>query len=315
MDYDRNVTPPTSRSRFVRILVETWDRFSEHGDLLAASIAFFTLLSFAPLVVIALSLASIWVDRAYLRSVLVGRLSDVASADIADFVVRLTDAAEQESSGLGTIIAAVVLLWAASRLFIQVQDALNMIWGVRSVPFVSARDAVQRLLVKRLISFAMVMGCGALLLSMLIVQALLSTVGHIVGRAVGLPSALPTAVSDPVLFFALLFTVFAALYRILPDVRILWRDVVIGALFTATLVIAGTLLLGVYLTRIAPSWLQGAAGALAAFMVWVYYLAQVFLLGASFTRAWSCSAGHAIEPEEHAQLAPELAPTSGAGAS
>jgi membrane protein len=123
-----------------------------------------------------------------------------------------------------------------------------------------------------------------LLLSMLIVQAVLAMIGAAASRSLGVELAV---FGPPILFFTLLTLLFALMYRVLPDTSVRFREVWVGAATTSALVLLGTWLLGLYLTKIAPAWLQGAAGAIAAFMVWIYYLAQVFLLGASFTRAWA----------------------------
>jgi membrane protein len=276
------------RSVIVRLASDTWERFSAHGDMLAASISFFALLSLAPLAVIAVWVASLIIDRTYIQSVLVTRLEAVTSTEIAGVIVRLMDAAERQSSGVGAVIAGLLLLLAASRLFLQIEDALNLIWRVEDTSSAGARALVRRVLSKRLVSFAMVLGCGGLLLSALIAQALFTYAGDTLERLFGWQATLPSTLFQPLLLWTCLFVACALVYRVLPDVRIRWRDVAIGALLTSALVLAGTALLGLYLTRIAPAWLQGAAGALAAFMLWVYYLAQVFLLGAAFTRAWSC---------------------------
>ena len=270
--------------RTLRLVVDAYDRYDRHGDLLAGSLAFFALLSLAPLIVIAISVASLLVDREQVRSGLINGLGDFASADIVQQLVQLVDAIQFEQSGVGAVIAGFLLLFAASRLFIQVEDALNLIWGVQSQPAANTRERVQRLIVKRLVSFAMVLACGVLLLSMLVVQAALAVIGAAASRALGVELAV---IAPPLLFLVLLTLLLALIYRVLPDTEIHFADVWVGAATTAVLILAGTFLLGLYLTKIAPGWLQGAAGALAAFMVWIYYLAQVFLLGAAFTRTWA----------------------------
>lgn len=280
----------------VRVFADAWDRFTKHGDMLAGSLAFFGLLSLAPLAVIAITVASVLVERDRVREALISGARDMASSQIVDEVVKLIDAVEQQKTGVGALIAAFLLLWAASKLFMQIEEALNLIWGVETKAVLSARETVQRLVMKRLISFAMVIVCGVLLLSMLIVQALLVMIGEVASRTLGVELA---AFGPPMVFFALLTSLFALMYRVLPDTEIQFREVWVGATTTSVLVLLGTWLLGLYLTRIAPAWLQGAAGAIAAFLVWTYYLAQVFLLGASFTRAWAVrERGDARKPIE-----------------
>lgn len=279
----------------LRVFADAWDRFNKHGDMLAGSLAFFGLLSLAPLVVIAISVASVLVERGRARQALIAGVRDFASPDIAAQLVQLMDAIDQQQSGVGAVIAAFFLLWAASRLFMQVEEALNLIWGVETKVVLGARQIVQKLVMKRLISFAMVIACGGLLLSMLVVQAVLAMIGAAASQAFGVELAM---LGPPVVFFSLLTLLFAVMYRVLPDTEVRFREVWVGAATTSVLVLLGTWLLGLYLTKIAPAWLQGAAGALAAFMVWIYYLAQVFLLGAAFTRAWAVRERHETRKQE-----------------
>lgn len=288
------------RPRWLTFIIDTWERFDRHGDLLAAAISFYTLLSLAPLVVIAVAVASLIIDRGEARARLLAGVRDLTSPELTETVAQLTDGAHQQGTGLAALLASVMLLWAASRLFLQIQEALNLIWGVRTKDAESTREMIWRLVTKRLISFAMVIGCGALLLSTLIAQALLATLGDAIERYLGLGSI---TVSPWIFFFGLSFVLFATVYRVLPDARVRWRDVWVGAAATSVLLLGGTALLGLYLTRIAPAWLQGAAGSLAAFLLWAYYLAQVFLLGASFTRTWSVRKGQALIPEPMAEVA------------
>lgn len=275
---------PPALSRTFRLLVDAYERYDRHGSLLAGSLAFFALLSLAPLLVIAISVASLLVERDQVRSTFIQALRDVASPDIARQIVELVDAVEQQGSSLGAVIAGLVLLIAASRLFIQVEDALNLIWGVPPRSGGTTGQRIKAVVIKRLISFAMVLACGVLLISLLLVQAVLAVVGSAVSQVIGLEL---TVLGPPLVFLVLLTLLFALIYRVLPDTDIRFGDVWVGAAVTSLLVLLGTWLLGLYLTQIAPGWLQGAAGALAAFMIWIYYLAQVSLFGAAFTRAWT----------------------------
>jgi len=279
----------TLLTRLFRLVTEAIQRFGRHGDLLAGSLAFFALLSIAPLAVIAISVASLIVEREHVRESLSGALQNVASPQISSQLLELVDAVDMQRSGLGSVLAALLLLLAASRLFTQVEQALNLIWDVKADPASSTRERVQRLIVKRLVSFAMVIACGLLLLSMLVAQAMLVVIGAAASQALSVELAV---FGPPLVFFFLLTLLFALIYRVLPDTDVQFGDVWVGAATTAVLVLLGTWLLGLYLTKIAPEWLQGAAGAVAAFMVWAYYLAQVFLFGASFTRSWALSEWH-----------------------
>jgi membrane protein len=291
--------------RWIELGRDTWKRFGAYGDVLAAAISFYTMLSIAPLVVIAVTVAGLVYDPGRARGAFLHGLEKITSADVAATLLRMLEAAGRSNSKLAGIFALVVLLWAASRAFLQIQDALNMTWGVRVAEDNSARALVTRYAAKRLLSFLMVIACGGMLLLTLTVQSLLAVFERLLQR-VGLLSDLSRplvlATHEFVIPLLLLTLMLALIYRVLPDVRLKWRDVLVGAVLTAALLMLGTWLLALLLGRLSPAWLQGAVGSIAVFMVWTYYLAQVFLFGAAFTRVWSHRDGAAIEPEPYAEL-------------
>jgi membrane protein len=287
-----------------RLLYDTWNRYSEHGDMLAAAVAFYSLLSIAPLSVVAVTVAGLVFERSEVRDTLFSTVEEASNTDVAKVVIDLLDAAERGGGRVAAALALGLLAWAASRLFLELQEALNLMWGVRVKSARSARETMRRIAIKRAISFAMVLGSGMLLLALLVLQTLMAGVGGVVARVVRTEEAVNIFgfVQQIGVSFALLTLICAVVYRVLPDARIRWRDVWFGAAMTALLVLIGTALLGLYLSRIAPAWLQGAIGSIAVFMIWTYYVAQVFLVGAAFTREWACRSGDGITPEPHAEL-------------
>jgi membrane protein len=294
--------------RLFTIATQSWERYdNDHGDLLAAAISFYSLLSLAPLGVVALTVAGIVFDRQQARTALLDSVKRFASEDIARLLLRQLDAAEQSSGRVAAVIALLTLCWAASRLFVQLQESLNLMWGVRVRDAKNKRETIERYVLQRLLSFAMVMGSGMLLLCLLVLQTLLNDVSGLLGKLAHTPlfSGAVGIAQQTVVPLALLSLICAIIYRVLPDARIHWRDVWAGALLTATLILLGTWLLGLYLTRIAPVWLQGAVGSIALFMIWTYYLAQVFLFGAAFTRVWAGRTGDSIRPAAYAELRPD----------
>jgi len=299
----------STATRWFRLGQATWTRYSEHGDLLAAAISFYALLSVAPLAVIAVGVAGAAFGRSEARAQLISGLRSATNADVAQTMNTLLDAAQKTGAKLAAVIALVMLFWAASRFFLQIQEAINLIWGVR-VSQSSRRELIRRLALKRLLSFAMVLGCGALLLGTLALHAVLAALQNAMAHLIALPAPL-VALQDLLVTWGLLTALFAGIYRMLPDVSIRWADVWVGAALTALLMLLGTWLLGLYLGRIAPSWLQGAIGSLAVFMVWTNYLTQIFLFGVAFTRTWSCRHGEAVAPEPHAELVPDRASPRG----
>ena len=301
-------------ARVWAVVSDTWSRYNRgHGGLLAAAVAFYSLLSLAPLIVIAVTVAGLVFDADQVRAALLNRVENAANADVANVLVRLLHAADKGGGRVAAVVALLTLLWAASRLFLELQEALNIMWGVRVKQAGSTRESIKRTAAKRLISFGMVLGSGTLLLATVLLQTLVAGIGSFIQRylhieriADALGSAEQVGVSLSVLLVS-----FAVIYRVLPDAHIRWRDVWIGAGLTAVLVLTGTWLLGLYLSHIAPAWLQGALGSIAVFMIWTFYLAQVFLLGSAFTRVWACRGGGRVRPEAHAELLPESSDEQG----
>jgi len=279
----------TAHARHLSLLSDTWDRFAKHSDLVSAATSFYALVSVAPLFVVAIGLAGLVFERGAARARLLQGLRRVASPEITALVRRFLESAELQNSHVTTVVAIALLVWGASRFFVQIQDALNLMWGVRPPPDESFRETLRRVAIKRLLSVGMVVGCGVLLLATLALQALSSAAGTVLedlGAAMQIPPAL-LAIQQALVSFALMTAVFAMVYRMLPDTDVRWRDVWIGAAMTAMLTLAGTWVLGKVMGLIAPAWLQGALGSVAAFVLWTYYAAQVFFFGAAFTRTWS----------------------------
>ncbi len=261
------------------------------------------LLSVAPLFVIVVSVAGLLFDRAEARAALARTLHGIVSDDAVSVVTHALEAMQHHDTRVATLIATLMLLWAASGLFVEMQTGLNMIWGV--TPSASTfREHVRYFALKRSTSLAMVIGCGALLLASLVLHTVLTALGGLALKLVA-GSALPPAImlaQEDTLSLALLTVLFAMIFRVLPDAHVSFRDVGIGALLTAVLTLAGTRLLGYYFTNVAPLRLNSAVGSLSAFMLWTYYLARVIFFGAAFTRVWAVRGGRSVVPNKHAQL-------------
>lgn len=292
--------------RFWKLITDTYDRYDDqHGDLLAAAFSFYSLLSIAPLAVIVVTVAGLFVDPDDARRALLSGVERASSREITEVLVRGIEAAQSQRVGIGAAIALLLLLWAASRLFIVLQEALNTIWGVQPKPAGSVLRSLRRVALKRLVSFAMVIGCGALLLASLVLQTTMTSVSTRLLAALGLSGLHGGLAFAQQLGLSLLAlsVAFALMFRLLPDAEVPWRSAWTGGIVTAVMVLLGTALLSLYLSRIAPNWLQGAVGSIAAFVIWSNYLAQVFLLGAALTRVRATSHGEALAPEPHAELA------------
>lgn len=221
------------------------------------------------------------IGRRAARGEVIGWATQTLGPGAATFIGEVVDLGNNGSS-FATIAGVVSLLYGATVAFGALQDALNLVWEVAP----PERGYIKQFFFKRLVSFVAVMMVGVLLLVSLLTDTIISAAGKFI------PQALPATefllqVTNFALTAALVLVLFALLYRILPDVRVHWRDVWTGATITALLFSAGKMLIGLYLGRTSPTSPFGAAGSVVLFLLWVYYSAQIFLFGAEFTEVFA----------------------------
>ncbi|HEY7387906.1 MAG TPA: YihY/virulence factor BrkB family protein [Bryobacteraceae bacterium] len=249
---------------------------------LAAALAFYTMLSLAPLLVISVAIAGFVLGRQAALSQIVLHIQHLAGPAAAKGVQAII---EQIKSGhsrqIATITGAFVLLFGASGVFSELRDSLNRVWRT-TTPEHGWKDIIRN----HLFAFLLVLAAGLLLLVSLLTSAFLAIAGKHFAGMLPLPSPF-LQFANFIATAAMATLLFALLYRYLPDVRIKWFDVWIGAAITALLFTVGKLLIGFYLGRVTVGSPYGAAGSLVVFLVWIYYSAQVFFLGAEFTRIFS----------------------------
>ena len=264
---------------------------------LGAALAFYTLFSIAPVVVIAVAIAgSAFGTEAALREFL-HEVRGVAGPQVAGAIGDIAHRARNGSTSVfATVISVVALLIGATTVFAQLQDALNHIWGVKP----KEGKPLLAMLKDRFWSFTVVLGIGFLLLVSLVFTATLAALANWLSA-----SALPGGlllwwVLSVVVSFALTTLLFALIYKMLPDVNLAWGDVWVGAAVTAALFTAGKHLIGLYLGE--STWISvyGAAGSLVVVLLWVYYSSQLLLLGSEFTRAYANRTGKGVAPTEDA---------------
>jgi membrane protein len=250
---------------------------------LAAALAYYTLVSLAPLVIFAIRLAGVFFGRDAARDELVAQFDRLVGPVGAQAVAALIDAAPPPGTGhWATLLGVATLVFGASGVFAQLQDAFNTIWEVQPRP---GRGPI-RWLRRRLVSFTMVVGTGFLLLVSLLVSAALAAAGRFVGGLLPAAASFWQGVTGAVVFAATA-VLFAAIFRLVPDVRVRWRDVWPAAVVTAALFGLGREAIGLYLGHSALASSYGAAASLLAVVLWVYYSAQVLFLGAEFTQVFA----------------------------
>jgi len=264
---------------------------------LAASLAFYTVFSLAPILLLSVAVAGIVFGEDTAARQLIAQVEALAGA-AGGRVVRdmVTSLQSTERGWVAAIVGVVSLLIGSTVVFAELQSALNKIWDVRADP---SRGVLLDLVRKRLLSFVIVIGVGFLLLVSLVADAVLA------GARELLEDRMPLfpwfwQMGNQAVFLALTTGLFMLIYKILPDVKIGWRDVAIGALVTAVLFSIGKRLIGLYLGHMSVGSAYGAAGSFVVFLVWIYYTALVSFFGAEFTQVYARRMGAGIRPEENA---------------
>ena len=265
---------------------------------LGAALAYYTVFSLAPLILVLLAIVGVLFrdDPAGARDKITQQMSYFLDPSAVQVVQNIAQTASQPGkSTIATIIGIALALFGASGVFGQLQDALNTIWGVKAKPGLG----IWGFLRARFLSFAMVAGICFLLLVSLAIEAILKAFSQYVQSV--LPGGIVIAVTVYLVFdFAVVVLLFAMIFKLLPDVKIQWRDVWIGAVMTAILFGIGKWLLGFYLGSGAAGSAYGAASSLITLLLWVYYSSQILLFGAEFTQVYAAQAGRAFKPSEYA---------------
>ncbi|HEX2882366.1 MAG TPA: YihY/virulence factor BrkB family protein [Polyangiaceae bacterium] len=279
------------------ILKETGtDWLDDNAARLAAALSYYTLLSIAPLLIIAVTLASLAFGDEAARAGISSEMAAIVGEQAAQSVQAILSQNQAPEVGVvSSIVGIVVLLFGASGVFGELQAALNTVWEVQSKP----GRGIWGLIKDRFFSFTMVLGVGFLLLVSLLLSAGLSAVGRFLGELLPGGEALWQALNF-VISLGVVTGLFALIFKVVPDVKIEWRNVWIGAVVTALLFTLGKFLLGLYLGKATFASMYGAAGSLVVLVVWVYYSAQILFLGAEFTQVYARHYGSNIRPSANA---------------
>jgi len=292
-------------------LKETLQDWSDDGAArLAAALAYYSLLSLAPLVVIIVSVVGFFVGPEAARGRVAGQLGGVVGAEAAQGIQTVAAHAQSPSAGVvSTIVGIVTLFFGASGVFGELQASLDTVWEVEPKKGRGLWGEMKA----RFVSFTMVLGVAFLLLVSLIVSSLLSAVGKFLSGALPGGETLWQVVNFAI-SFGVVTVLFALIFKVVPDARVQWRDVWGGAAFTAALFTLGKHLLVLYLGKAAVGSSYGAAGSIVALVVWVYYAAQILLIGAEFTQVQARHRGRQITPTEDAEPRGASAPEPAASA-
>lgn len=268
----------------------------DNGLKLSASLAYYTIFSIAPLLVLILALIGLFLRDAQNRELLYVQIQHYmglqASTQIKEIIKNY---AVHGKSVAALISGGAVLLIGASSMFVEIQDSLNIIWRVKAKP----KKSWLKLIQNRFLSFSLIASLGFLLLVSLAINILVAALSTKIQHFFPGITVILFVVNLVITFFVI-SVLFAIIFKVLPDVKISWRDVRSGAIFTALLFMLGQYLISLYIQYFANSSAYGAAGSIIVILTWIYYTSSILYIGAEFTQVYAEAIGSKIEPAEYA---------------
>lgn len=287
-----------SIKKWWRIIRMAFDQFSgDNGMKLSASLSYYTLFALGPVMVIVISFAGIFYGRDAVQGKLYKQIKGLIGPDAAVQVQDIIANVQKQDAGvIGAIVGIAILLLTASGVFSEIQSSINYIWSVRAKP----EKGWVKILMNRLISFSLVISCGFILLVSLIISAVLDVMNDQFLRY--FPDAAITTVYiiNNLLMFLVIGCLFAIIFKVLPDASIRWKDVFVGAAFTAALFMIGKFVIGFYLGNSNIGITYGTAASVIIILLWVYYSSIILYFGAEFTKVYAIHNGAGIRPRKTA---------------
>lgn len=278
--------------------------FSEDRVLkLSASLAYYTLFSLTPLIIIIISAASLFLgDNMDPNTKLFGEISKMIGVEAATQLKGFVDNANLSGkSTFGLVIGIGTLIIGSTAIFIEIQDSINLIWKVKAIP----KKGWKKLITNRLLSFSLIASLGFLLLVSLVINSIVVGIGdklevYASKIGIGQVSEVVMLIITNLLTLGVVTTIFAIIFKVLPDVVLKWRPALVGALFTAVLFSIGKYVIGIYIEKGEPGSAFGAASSIIVILVWIYYTSIILYFGAEFTQAYAEKFGGGIAPSKYA---------------
>lgn len=280
------------------ILKASFKAFNDDRALkMSAALAYYTVFSMAPLLMILISAASIFYGKEAIQNKvfeeLNGLLGNDAALKIQEILQKITLSGDSTAA---IIIGIVTLFIGATGVFLEIQDSINQIWRVKAKP----KKGWQKLLINRFISFSMIISLGFLLIVSLIINGIILALSAKLTQYFPEVTVIVVQIINSTLTFAVLAILFGIIFKYLPDVEISWKDIRVGAIFTAVLFTIGRYVIGIYIEKVGPGSAYGAAGSLIIILVWVYYTSAILYFGAEFTQVYAECYGGKIRPASYA---------------
>ena len=281
-----------------KLMGDTINGFIDDNVLLyAASIAFYAIFSLPAVLILVVFVGSVFYGEKAVQGQLYDQIAIHVGSNIATQIENILKNVEISDAGaLAKTVGIATLLFSATTVFVNIQIALNEIWGVRAKP----KKGWLKLILDRLFSFVVVGSLGFILLASVLVDTFLTVSQRFLVRFFSDYTVYLLQTASFVLLVGLLSIIFTTVFKVLPDARVRWRDVWVGALVTTILFVIGKELIGLYLKSSTLSSTYGAAGSLVVLLIWIYYSSVIFLVGAEFTKSYSQRVGKAIWPKKNA---------------
>lgn len=284
--------------KYLNVLKGAFAAFNEDNCVkLSASLSYYTIFSISPLLIIIISLSSIFLGREAIEGRIHSQITSLIGASAAVQIEDIIKASHREGKGvLGTVIGAVVLVIGATGIFTEIQDSINYIWSLRAKP----KRGIVKYLSNRLISFSLIVSLGFLLLVSLVLSALLDLLSDRLTIMFPHTTVYIFYALNQVIIFVIIALLFAIIFKVLPDGRIKWKDAFIGASFTAILFIIGKAGISYYIGRSNLGATYGTAASVIIILTWVYYTSIILYYGAEFTKVYALDYGSGIVPNDTA---------------
>lgn len=284
------------------ILKATYTQWSDDAaSELAAALAFYTTISIAPLLVLVIAIVGLFLGEQAAQGQLQSQLQNIMGEQAAQFAQTAIASTDRPAAGsIASLLSLGVLLWGSTNVFTQLQNSLNAIWNVEPKPGRGVMGIVR----DRLLSFGLVLGIGFLLLVSLILSSILSAIASSFSQLLpGVPWL--WQLLNFLISLGITSLLFGLIFKVLPDIKIAWKDVWIGGLITAILFTIGQFALSLYLGNQGSAY--GVAGSVVVFLLWVYYSAQILFFGAEFTQVYATQYGHGVQPADNAVVKTQTA--------
>lgn len=280
------------------LIKDTFEGLSENRiTKLSASLAYFTIFSMGPLLVMIIWLTGMFLSREAIEGKVYSVLVGFVGSDTASQLQEIIKSASVDSQGIiAGIIGLITLLIGATSVFAEIQDSINIIWGLKPKP----KKGWLKYLQNRFLSFSIIVSLGFLLLVSLALSAIVEIISTQLQNYFPEVTIIVFYIINLLLTIGISTLIFATIFKVLPDAKIKWRDVFIGAIVTAVLFLIGKFGISFYISKASVGSTYGAAGSLVVLLVWVYYSSIILYLGAQFTKVYAIRFGSAIHPNDYA---------------